>query len=307
MKTLTEFSGFVLKEAMAKKAALITEGKTEEEAQAAINEQLKLDETKIPFYKNAIDMTSSRLSQVKRVVVAVKATETEVVPTAFVEREGHFYLLEYFAQAGSHSAGRDSGDSWGDRGRGGRGGGGRGDSRGGRGNDRGRGGDSRGGGRGDHRGRDEGRGRDESRGPSGDRAPSFGGDRPPREASEFRGEPRAPRPPREQLPPNPNAASFVSTGMGTLAPRPAGEPRAPRPPRNNVPRGDARPPREPRGPKGAGELRLVFKGQSATHLQGSGTSAPAAAEAPAAADVSLASASNAQVSEATAAATPSAE
>jgi hypothetical protein len=38
MKTLTEFSGFVLKEAMTKKAALVTEGKSEEEVQAALNE-----------------------------------------------------------------------------------------------------------------------------------------------------------------------------------------------------------------------------------------------------------------------------
>src|SRR4051812_3351298 len=103
MKTLTEFSGFVLKDALSKKAALIAEGKTEEEAQAAINEILKLDETKTPFYKNAIDMTSSRLDRVKRVVVALKATETEKVPESFVEREGHFYLLEYFPQAGASS------------------------------------------------------------------------------------------------------------------------------------------------------------------------------------------------------------
>ena len=49
MKTLTEFSGFVLKEAITKKASLLAEGKTEEEAQAVINEQLKLDETKAVF------------------------------------------------------------------------------------------------------------------------------------------------------------------------------------------------------------------------------------------------------------------
>ena len=100
MKTLTEFSGFVLKEAMSKKAALATEGKTEEEVQAAVNEFLKLDETKTGFYKNVVDMTSSRVDRVKRVVVAVKAVETEKVPENYIEREGHFYLVEYFPEAG---------------------------------------------------------------------------------------------------------------------------------------------------------------------------------------------------------------
>ena len=96
MKTLTEFSGFVLKDALAKKAALLAEGKTEEEAQGAINEQLKLDESKAGFYRNVVDMTSSRVDRVKRVVVALKASDAEKVPESYIEREGHFYLVEYF-------------------------------------------------------------------------------------------------------------------------------------------------------------------------------------------------------------------
>ena len=242
MKTITEFSGFSLKEAIAKKAALLAEGKTEEEAQAAINEQLKLvDDTKISFYKNAVDMTASRVNTVKRVVVAVKATETENVPTAFAEREGHFYLVEYFADARSAApAGRDD-----DRyGRGGRGGGkGRGGRDGGRGNDRG---DRAG-------GRPSG---DRNRGPREDRAPvarpegSFAALKPV--------DPNAPKPARAPRPPRNN--------------RPPRDPNAPRAPKA------ARPPREGganRGPKGAAELRLVLKGQSST-LQGSGVAEAAA-------------------------------
>jgi len=231
MKTITEFSGFTLKEAMAKKAALLAEGKTEEEAQTAINEQLKLaDETKIAFYKNAVDMTSSRIDRVKRVVVALKGSETEKVPESFAEREGHFYLVEYFPTQESRSAhhhGRDD-----DRfGRGGRG--------------KGRGG-GRDGGRGDRSG-----GRDGGRG---------GNDRRPRSDAprgEFqRRDAGAPR--------DPNA--------------PAPEKRAPRPPRENGRRNDKpRAPKGPRpqGPKGAGELRLVLKGQSTT-LPGSASETPAA-------------------------------
>lgn len=177
MKTITEFSGFTLKEAINKKAALLTEGKTEEEAQTAINEQLKLaDETKVTFYKNAVDMCKSRIDQVKRVVVAVKSSDTEKVPEAFSEREGNFYLVEYFAQAGSMNRGRH--DDRDERG-------GRGDR--GRGNDRGRGGDRPP--RGDK--------------PFGDRPPR--GDRPAFNAAAGEGKPqgeRRPRPPRGDRPAN---------------------------------------------------------------------------------------------------------
>ena len=247
MKTLTEFSGFVLKDAMAKKAALIAEGKAEDEAQAAINELLKLDEAKTPFYRNAVDMTSSRIDRVKRVVVAVRATETEKVPENFAEREGHFYLVEFFPSADSRtpSYGRGDDDRF-SRGRSGGGGGGRG--RGGR----------------DGGGRDSGRGG------------GMGGGRDR--------EPRAPRENQEPRAPRPDSGLFAkNTGLPSAAPRdlaraprperPARKPRAPRPEgAAAAPRG----PRPPRGPKGAGELRLVLKGQSTT-LQGSGVNTPAEA------------------------------
>lgn len=243
MKTLTEFSGFALKDALAKKAALIAEGKTEEEALASIHEQLKLaDETKMAFFKNAVDMTSSRLDRVKRVVIAVKATETEKVPEAFSEREGHFYLVEFFPQADSrgHSqsrGGRDDRDS-----RGGRNG--RGRSENGRGGRDGRGGDNRG---------------------RNDRGRGFGG-----RTAEGSGE-GSPRPERTPRTDRPDSRGPRPDNRG---PRPERAARPDRAPKNRGPR----PPRNPQGPRGAGELRLVLKGQSATTLAGSGAQR---AEAPA--------------------------
>ena len=273
MKTITEFSGFVLKDAMTKKAALLAEGKTEEEAQASINELLKLDEAKAPFYKNVVDMTSSRVDRVKRVVVATKATETEKVPESYFEREGHFYLVEFFADPNARSSARN--DDRDDRGGRGRGGGGRG------GNDRGRGG--RGGG-GD-------RGREGGGGFGGDRGGGFGGgvggDRPRREPVEAR--PQVPRP----------EGMFMPRIEGAPAPvfpkkeRPARPPRGEKKPRPERAAGAPRPERGPRGPKGAGELRLVLKGQSQTTLQGSGlpeTAAPASSESTATPDSTTGSA-----------------
>ena len=261
MKTLTEFSGFVLKEALVKKASLLAEGKTEEEAQAAINEQLKLDETKVGFFKNVVDMTGSRRDAVKRVVVAVKATETETVPTAFMEREGHFYLVEYFPQAGGKQPSREDDRSFGrggdrkggGRDGGGRPGGGRGDSRGPR-SDRGGGSDSR----------------DNRRATKG-----FHSDIPAPVTEGAARPPRGPRPPRAPRAPRPEGSGAPSP-FRTTRPEgaPATAPRGPRPPR--APRAP-RPEGAPKGPKGAGELRLVLKGQSSQTLQGSGTNESATA------------------------------
>ena len=188
-------------------------------------------------------MTSSRVDRVKRVVVALKATETEKVPENYIEREGHFYLVEYFPEAGRPQArgGRDDRDDRGGRGK-------RGDR-----NDR----FSRDG-RGDGRGPGREGGRGSPRGERTERAPSA--DRPQRD---------------------PSIPGFVSTGEGvaTKPARPPREKRAPRP-RSAEPKAPREPraPRAPRGPKGAGELRLVLKGQSSTTLQGSGqVSAPAEA------------------------------
>jgi hypothetical protein len=249
MKTITEFSGFTLKDAMNKKAALLTEGKSEEEAQASINELLKLDEAKSPFYKNVVDMAASRVDRVKRVVVATKGSETEKVPDSYVEREGNFYLVEFYPDPNARSAPRF--DDRDDRGRGGRGGGG---GRGG--NDRGRGG-------GGDRGREGGGG--------GDRGFGGGGERQPRFEAQQEARPAIPRPegmfkPRIEgapAPVFPKKAQHARPPRGEKKPRPVRDPNAPRPER------------APRGPKGAGELRLVLKGESQTTLQGSGV-----AEAP---------------------------
>ena len=252
MKTITEFSGFVLKDAMAKKASLLAEGKSEEDAQTAINEQLKLDEAKGVLYKNVVDMTSSRADRVKRVVVAVKATETEKVPEAYMEREGHFYLIEYYPDANSRAPSRSS--QFGDD-RNSRGGPGRGGSGGGRGGDRnGRGGgnrDSGGFGGGSSFGERKPRESFGDRPFQSDRAPAPAIPRPEGQFNLTRaGEPNpppAPRAPREKRAPKPRAAE----GAG-------------------ADRNANRQPRTPRGPKGVGELRLVLKDQSQRTLAGSG-------------------------------------
>lgn len=230
MKTITEFSGFSLKDALAKKATLLAEGKTEEEAQAAIHEQLKLaDEAKVSFFKNAVDMTSSRLDRVKRVVIALKSNDQEKVPESFTEREGHFYLVEFFPQMDGAGPRRSP--------RGGRFGSDRFDSR-----------ESR-----------KGRGRS-SEARSGEGRSYENRDR---NVSDAQSKERKPR----RLPQGERAAHHrrnetVGSDVGAKP-----QQRKPRKPRIHT------------GPRGAGELRLVLKGQPSTTLTGSGAHFSEAASA----------------------------
>ena len=231
MKTITEFSGFVLKDAIAKKAALLTEGKDELEAQTAINELLKLDEAKGTFYKNVVDMTSSRVDRVKRVVVAVKANETEKVPEAYFEREGHFYLIEFFPDPHARPASNSNSNYRDDRNGGGKGGRGRAPERSGSGGGR--------------------------PFPNGGAGNNF-------ERSEAPARPALPKP----------EGVFKPRVEGAPAPVFAKKEKISRPPRAEKPQ-EKRP---VRGPKGAGELRLVLKGESQTMLQGSAPGEPTSTE-----------------------------
>lgn len=233
MKTITEFSGFQLKDAFAKRQALVAEGKTEEELPAAFNEAMKFDEAKANLYKNAVSLLGKDADRVKRIIVAAKTTEDEKPTDGFKEIEGHFFKLELFAGAPAPVRGNDR-DFGGRGGKGGR------DKKGGRGRD--------------------------NKGPRGPRE-NNSGDRPA-----FGDRPARPR--RDDRPTDPSLANAPAAGKtiwvnprgeGVPGPIKPAEPRKPRAPRGERPaRGDrpARGPRTNQGPKGAGELRLVLKGQT---------------------------------------------
>ncbi len=169
MKTLTEFFGRNLKtleeqmatiQSEAKTAAeeaLKTEGKTEEEIQAALPEAIKaavgtkiteltkMEGDKISWLLSALEMVKGKKGSIKRVLV-MSASEGEKIPSDLKEIDGKYFSVEFFPEAARPGAKMDSSrDDRGGRdgkGRGGKGGkGGRdGKGRGGRG---GRDGDDR--------------------------------------------------------------------------------------------------------------------------------------------------------------------
>lgn len=203
MKTLTEFDGFALKNALAKKKELTDAGKTAEELPAALGEALKLEGDRLTFMMAAMEVAESRLDGLKRVVVYT-VDEGKTAPKGAVQKGEKHYLAEYFFTAQPKRAGGRDGD------RPGRGGkrGGKGDKRGGKRGERGGGG---------------GRGR----GPRPEGAPAEGGAeaRAPREARGPR-ENRGPRPQGAGGKPNvlpnvkPNAASQTASDA---PPKPAGD------------------------------------------------------------------------------------
>lgn len=156
MKTFTEFDGFSLKNATAKKAELVAAGKTAEELPQAMGEALKVEGDRLTYLLAALEVTEGRTDGLKRVVVYT-VDEGKSAPKGAVQKGEKYFLAEYFyVPAPKRAPGKDREE------RGGRGG------RGGKGK-RGRGKGGRGGKPGEAR--TEGGGGGRGRGPRRERAP----------------------------------------------------------------------------------------------------------------------------------------
>lgn len=135
MKTLTEFDGFRLKNALSKKTELTTAGKTAEELPAALGEELKLEGDKLTHFLAALEVAEARPDGIKRVVV-FSVDEGKSAPKGALQKGDKWYLAEYFASAPTRQGRNNNRDDRGGRGKGkgkgkGRGGRDRGDRRGG--------------------------------------------------------------------------------------------------------------------------------------------------------------------------------
>ena len=140
MKTLTEFDGFSLKNAHAKKQELVGAGKTAEELPQALGEALKVEGDRLTYLLSALELIEGKPEGIKRVVVYA-VEEGKPAPKGTVQKGEKHFLAEYFFVPQAKRPDRE-----GRHGRGGRDGGGKGKKRG-----RGRGG--RGGTRGERAGR----------------------------------------------------------------------------------------------------------------------------------------------------------
>lgn len=136
MKTITEFHGFQIKNALKTREELTAAGKTAEELPAAMGEALKMEGDKLKYFLGALDTVGNKAEGLKRVVVLTLA-ESEKAPSGAKKVDEHYLVVEYFPQAGADKKARFQGrddDRRGGKGKGkGRGKGRRGDREGGRG------------------------------------------------------------------------------------------------------------------------------------------------------------------------------
>jgi hypothetical protein len=94
VKSVTEFWSFTLLPGMDTKAALVAEGKTPEEIQAAIGEKHKMEGDKLKHFVNAIEIASKNLENLSRVLV-VSLNEGENAPPKATKIEEHHYIPDF--------------------------------------------------------------------------------------------------------------------------------------------------------------------------------------------------------------------
>jgi hypothetical protein len=95
MKAVTEFSSFTLNKALLAKNQLTTDGKSTEEIQQNLGESFKLQEEKLNYFMNAIEVASQNTEKLTRVVV-IRLNDGEVVPAKAVQMGELYYLPEFF-------------------------------------------------------------------------------------------------------------------------------------------------------------------------------------------------------------------
>ena len=97
MKSVTEFSNFVLSQGLKSKASIAAEGKTPEEIQAALGEKFKFEAEKLTYFVNALDVAGSNQENLNRVRV-VSIGEGESAPAKSTKVEEMHYFPEFFVK-----------------------------------------------------------------------------------------------------------------------------------------------------------------------------------------------------------------
>ncbi len=94
MKSVTEFSSFVLANGLKNKATLTAENKPVEEIQAALGTALKYEGDKLKHFWNALEVAAKNTEGLGRILV-VSLVEGEKVPAKAEKVEEHYYVPEF--------------------------------------------------------------------------------------------------------------------------------------------------------------------------------------------------------------------
>lgn len=93
MKSVTEFANIILKQGLAKKAALAADGKSAEETVAGLGEAFKYEGDKLKYFTNALNIAAEHNDNLKRILV-LSLAEGEAAPTGATKVEEHVYMPE---------------------------------------------------------------------------------------------------------------------------------------------------------------------------------------------------------------------
>lgn len=118
MKSVTEFAGYTLTQALAAQKAFAAEGKTPEEVQAALGEKYKFEGDKLKYFIAALDVASKETNPLKRVIVT-SLNEGEIAPAKSTKIEEMCYVTELLIT--TKAAPAEKSDNRNNKGRGGRG------------------------------------------------------------------------------------------------------------------------------------------------------------------------------------------
>lgn len=97
MKSVTEFSNFILSQGLKSKTALAAEGKTPEEIQASLGEKFKFEAEKLTYFVNALEVAGQNMENLNRVRV-VSLAEGESAPAKATKVEEMHYFAEFFVK-----------------------------------------------------------------------------------------------------------------------------------------------------------------------------------------------------------------
>lgn len=95
MKAMSEFPAHVLTKGLAAKAALVAEGKSEEEISTAIGEAFKFADNKLKYFLDATGVVADKTENLYRVRVVTFA-EGETVPEGAVQLNEVYYIVDFF-------------------------------------------------------------------------------------------------------------------------------------------------------------------------------------------------------------------
>lgn len=95
MKAMSEFPVHTLTKGIAAKAALVAEGKSEEEISTSLGEMFKFKDNRLKYFMTALGIAETQLEKLYRIRI-FSFEEGETIPEKAIKMEELYYIPEFF-------------------------------------------------------------------------------------------------------------------------------------------------------------------------------------------------------------------